>query len=246
MNLGSLDPSRVGADNRLMERTRTSQLRLLGTLLGLVSAGLLVGCAGVSAGANNQVVTAPPTEGTLAVSPSSLNFGNVAVGSSASLTGTLTATSVDVTVSSASWSGSGYSVSGITFPATVAVGQSTTYTVTFTPASAGTSSGSISFTSDATDRSLKESFSGAGTQNSSTHTVALTWDPSTSTVVGYNIYRGTQSGGPYSLLNPALLSGTSYTDSSLQSGTTYFYVSTAVDANSLESSYSNEASAAIP
>ncbi|HKW17014.1 MAG TPA: choice-of-anchor D domain-containing protein [Terriglobales bacterium] len=225
---------------------RTSELRLLGTLLALASVALLAGCAGVSSGVNNQVVTAPPSEGTLAVSPSTLNFGNVAMGSSASLSGTLTATNVDVTVSSASWSGSGYAVSGITFPATVTVGQSTKYTVTFTPATSGTSSGSISFSSNATDASLKQGFTGDGTQGASTHTVALTWDPSTSTVVGYNIYRGTQSGGPYSLLNSALLPGTSYTDASLQSGTTYFYVSTAVDSNNLESSYSNEASAAIP
>jgi fibronectin type 3 domain-containing protein len=76
--------------------------------------------------------------------------------------------------------------------------------------------------------------------------VALSWDPSTSTVVGYNIYRGTQSGGPYSLLNSSLLSSTSYTDSAVQSGTTYYYVSTAVDSSNVESSYSNEASAAIP
>jgi fibronectin type 3 domain-containing protein len=76
--------------------------------------------------------------------------------------------------------------------------------------------------------------------------VALSWDPSTSTVVGYNIYRGTQSGGPYSLLNSSLLSSTSYTDSSVQSGTTYYYVSTAVDSSNVESSYSNQASAAIP
>jgi len=229
-----------------MERQNSSRLPLLCTLLALVSVSINLGCAGVSTGTKSQVVVNPPSAGTLAVSPSSLNFGNVAVGSSASLTGTLSATSDDVTISSAAWNGSGYSVSGITFPVTITAGQSAKYTVTFTPPAAGTASGSIAFTSNATDASLRQSFSGSGTSSSSGHSVALSWDPSTSTVVGYNIYRGTQSGGPYSLLNSSLLSSTSYTDSSVQSGTTYYYVSTAVDSSNVESSYSNEASATIP
>jgi hypothetical protein len=182
----------------------------------------------------------------LAVSPSTLNFGNVPVGNSASLTGTLSASSADVTVSSVSWGGSGYSVSGVTFPMSVAAGQSAQYTVTFTPPAAGSSPGSISFLSNASDASLKQTFSGAGTQTTGSHSVSLTWDASTSTVSGYNLYRGTQSGGPYSRMNSALLSGTSYDDSGVQSGRNYFYVSTAVDASNNESAFSNEAAAAIP
>ena len=198
----------------------------------------------MSAGSNTQPPA--PTAGALAVSPSTLNFGNVAVGSRSSLTGTLSASTADVTVSSASWSGSGYSVSGVTFPMSVAAGQSAQYTVTFTPPAAGSSPGSISFVSNASDSSLKQSFSGAGTQTTSPHSVSLTWNPSTSTVAGYNLYRGTQSGGPYSRMNSTLLSGTSYDDSGVQSGRNYFYVSTAVDASNNESAFSNEATAAIP
>ncbi len=227
-----------------MERTNRSRSRLLSTLLALVCVLVLAGCAGVSAGSNTQ--PPPPTTGALAVSPSTLNFGNVAVGGTSSLTGTLSASTADVTVSSASWSGSGYSVSGVTFPMSVAAGQSAQYTVTFTPPAAGSSPGSISFVSNASDSSLKQSFSGSGTQTTSSHSVSLTWNPSTSTVAGYNLYRGTQSGGPYSRMNSSLLSGTSYDDSGVQSGATYFYVSTAVDASNNESAFSNEATAAIP
>jgi len=216
----------------------------MGAILVLVGLCLLIGCSGVSSSSNSQVPS--NTVGALAVSPSSLNFGNVAVGNSSSLTGTLSATNADVTVSSAAWSGSGYSVTGITFPVTVAAGTSAKYTVTFTPPAAGTSSGSISFTSNASDASLTQSFTGAGTQSSGQHSVALSWNPSTSTVTGYNVYRGTQSGGPYSKLNSSLLSGTSYTDSSVQSATTYYYVATAVDSSNVESAYSNQATAAIP
>jgi hypothetical protein len=232
-----------------MARTISSPLHLLVVVLALVSASMLSGCAGVSAGANSQVVASPgagPGTGTLAVSPSSLNFGNVAVGGSSSLTASLSASKADVTVSSAAWNGSGYSVSGITFPVTITAGQSAPYTVTFSPPASGTSPGNISFRSNASDASLQQSLSGSGAQGSSGHTVALSWNSSTSSVVGYNLYRGIQSGGPYSLVNPLLLPSTSYTDASVQSGTTYYYVSTAVDASNGESAYSNEATASVP
>jgi fibronectin type 3 domain-containing protein len=78
------------------------------------------------------------------------------------------------------------------------------------------------------------------------YSVDLTWNPSNSVVIGYNLYRGTVSGGPYARLNPSILSGTTYTDSTIQSGTTYYYVSTSINSDAEESSYSNEASAAIP
>jgi hypothetical protein len=79
------------------------------------------------------------------------------------------------------------------------------------------------------------------------HTAALTWINSTSAnVTGYNVYRSAASGGPYSKLNSSLVSGTSYTDSTVQSGQTYYYVSTAVDNTSAESSYSNQSQAVVP
>jgi len=78
------------------------------------------------------------------------------------------------------------------------------------------------------------------------YSVDLSWNPSNSVVIGYNLYRGTVSGGPYARLNASILSGTTYTDSTIQSGTTYYYVSTSINSDSEESSYSNEASAAIP
>lgn len=187
-----------------------------------------------------------PVTGTLAVTPATLNFGNVTVGSSSSLTGRLSATNANVVISSASWTGSGYSVTGITFPVTITVGQNTRFTVTFAPQSAGSSPGSITFTSNASNASLQQSFTGTGTAVPPQHSVSLTWDPSTSTVAGYNLYRGTQSGGPYSKLNSALLASTTYNDSSVTAGATYYYVSTAVDSNSVESSFSNEANAIVP
>ena len=78
------------------------------------------------------------------------------------------------------------------------------------------------------------------------HTVTLSWAASTATVSGYNIYRGTVSGGPYTQINTALDATTSYVDSTVQSGQTYYYVTTAVSAAGVESAYSNQAVAIVP
>jgi len=79
------------------------------------------------------------------------------------------------------------------------------------------------------------------------HSVTLTWIASTSlNVTGYNVYRGTQSGGPYTKLTATPVAGTNYTDSAVQAGQTYYYVATAVDSNNNESDYSDPASAAVP
>jgi len=78
------------------------------------------------------------------------------------------------------------------------------------------------------------------------HTVSLSWTASTSTVSGYNVYRSTTSGSGYSKISSALVASVNYTDSTVANGTTYYYVTTAVDDNGDESSYSNEASAVIP
>jgi hypothetical protein len=81
-----------------------------------------------------------------------------------------------------------------------------------------------------------------------THTVTLNWTPSTSSnVVGYYVYRGTVSGGPYTKLNTTPVPGAFYTDNNVPGGLTYYYVATSVDSNNVEStSHSNEASAPVP
>jgi IPT/TIG domain len=78
------------------------------------------------------------------------------------------------------------------------------------------------------------------------HTVGLSWTGSSSTASGFNIYRSSTSGGPYTRLNSNLLSGTSFSDNNVQAGQTYFYVTTAVSNSNMESSYSNQAKAVIP
>ncbi len=78
------------------------------------------------------------------------------------------------------------------------------------------------------------------------HVVGLTWTASTSSgVVGYKVYRGTTSGGPYTLL-AAVGNVTSYMDTTVISGQTYYYVTTALDGSGNESAYSAPSNAFIP
>jgi hypothetical protein len=77
------------------------------------------------------------------------------------------------------------------------------------------------------------------------HAVTLNWSASVSTVVFYKVYRGAVSGGPYNLLSTNVTT-TTYTDSTVQSGTTYYYVTSAVDAAGAESIFSNEFQSLIP
>jgi len=79
------------------------------------------------------------------------------------------------------------------------------------------------------------------------HSVSLSWNPSSTSNVQYNVYRGTQHLGPYPLkVNSAPLSSTAFADFTVQEGTTYYYVVTSVDQHSVESDYSNEAQVIVP
>jgi len=220
------------------------RLRTLGCLMAVLGALVLAGCAGVSS-ASKQAVNGNPIGAQLTVTPANMDFGTVGVGSNAVQTGTLTAGTSDITVSSAAWNGQGYSLSGIAFPVTVPAGQSVPFNVTFAPQTSGSASGNVSFDSNASNSPTSETWTGTGAPFSS-HTVALSWNASTSQVAGYNIYRSMAAGGPYAKLNTALETTTSYTDNQLFSGQTYFYVTTAVDSSGLESPFSNQASAVIP
>jgi uncharacterized membrane protein len=77
--------------------------------------------------------------------------------------------------------------------------------------------------------------------------VMLSWTASQSPgIAGYNIYRGTISGGPYTKINSSLDTTTTYNDMAVQDGVTYYYVTTAVNNEGQESSYSNQSSATVP
>ena len=75
--------------------------------------------------------------------------------------------------------------------------------------------------------------------------IALNWTVSTSTdVTEQRVYRGTTNGGPYPTLVTTIINNTTstYTDTGLINGTTYYYVVRAYDGTQ-ESVNSNQGSA---
>ena len=183
--------------------------------------------------------------GRLTSSLTALNFGSATIRTSKTLRATLTATVSSVRISSATSTSSEFSLGDLSLPTTIAAGQSVSFTLTFTPQSSGTASGIISFLSNAGNSPTVETLTGSGTAVPP-HTVSLSWTASPSAVVGYNVYRSAISGGPYAKVNSALNAGTSYIDTSVQGGATYYYVGTAVAGSGVESKFSNQLRAVIP
>jgi hypothetical protein len=215
------------------------------------SPGNVSGSIAISSDAYNANLTIPlagngTAPGQLGVTPNSYDFGSVMVGSKASTQGSLNASSANVTVNSVNLSNSEFAVSGISFPLTIPAGQSAAFTVTFAPQSSGIAAGTAAFVSDAGNSPTALSLSGNGTAPQP-HSVDLSWTASQSpNIIGYNVYRSPTSGGPYTQINSGLGANTAYTDNSVTPGSTYYYVTTAVDSSNQESAYSNQSMAQIP
>jgi hypothetical protein len=225
-----------------------------------ITVAFLPTSVGASAG-NISIVSNAPTSPTsvalsgtgiaatlnLNISPTSLSFGSITT-STFSTPQNVTITNTgnsNVTISQIGVTGAGYSITGGGAPVTLSPLQTLTLTALFSPTVAGSVNGSISIVSNANGSPASVSLSGTGVAPVQ-HSVALTLQAGTSTVSGYNVYRSTASGTGYIKLNSSLVSSLTYTDSSVQNGTTYFYVATAVDSGGTESSYSNEMQAVIP
>lgn len=183
------------------------------------------------------------TSGQLSLSPANLSFGNVTVGSTASQSGKLTATGASVTITADSSSSSEFSLSAMSLPLTIAAGQSVPFSVAFTPQTSGIASATLSFASNTS--TATESLTGSGVSVVQ-HSVNLSWNPSTSQVMGYNVYRGSGASGPYAKLNSSPDANTTFTDGTVASAHTYYYVTTAVNSSGQESTYSNQVQVAVP
>jgi len=186
------------------------------------------------------------------VTPASINFGNLTVQSIATQNVTLKNTGdVTITISGIAVTGAGFGYSSLSPGYSLAPNQSVTFQIWFRPQANGSASGHISILSSNLPAPASITVSGAGvtstpppnSPNPLPHSVALSWNPSASSVIGYRVYRDDGSG--YSPLS-AIISDQTYTDSAVISGSTYNYVVTAVDAGGDESVYSNIATAVVP
>jgi len=80
----------------------------------------------------------------------------------------------------------------------------------------------------------------------SNYSVTLYWNASISPdIAGYNVYRGTVSGGPYTKIG-GLVTDTTYTDTTVANNTTYYYVTTAVNTSNAQSGYSEQVTVEVP
>lgn len=176
----------------------------------------------------------------------SVDFGNVTVGTSTAQLVTLTDTgNANVSISTVSATGSGFSASG-GWNVILTPNQSVTVSVNFSPTAAGGVTGNLSVSSNASNSLLQVGLSGTGVAPAVQHSVTLSWQPSTSQVIGYFIYRATPSGGTLSRLNASVDASTDYTDTSVASGKSYDYAVRAVDSTNVESVNSNQVSVTIP
>jgi fibronectin type 3 domain-containing protein len=78
------------------------------------------------------------------------------------------------------------------------------------------------------------------------HSVTLHWQPSATEKVQYNIYRGTSPKSHPDKLNSSPLDTLTFTDTRVEKGKTYYYVTRSIDSNGRESLDSNETVVTIP
>src|SRR5271154_2692086 len=115
---------------------------LLAILLAVSVIAITAGCAGLTSG---QTLTSKPGL-SLSFTPSSLNFGNVPTGKKTSVTATVTNTSSSsATITQIVSSSNQFAISGITFPLTLAPGQTSSFLVWFNGSAPGKAAATLSF-----------------------------------------------------------------------------------------------------
>jgi hypothetical protein len=183
----------------------------------------------------------------LGINATNVAFGNVPVNTAVTQSVTLTASgALPITIGLATVTGTGFSLSGASFPLILTQGQTATLDVVFDPVTAGAATGQlIMLGTSLPNGEAVVNLSGTGALLQ----VSLTWQPpgsSADPVAGYNIYRSADGGASYQLLNPSVLTLTNYFDANVLSGRTYNYVVESVDAAGNQSAPSNSATVSIP
>jgi Abnormal spindle-like microcephaly-assoc'd, ASPM-SPD-2-Hydin/Immunoglobulin domain len=181
----------------------------------------------------------------LSSSTSSLNFGNVSIASSSTQHIILTnVDSSDIAISQVLVAGAGFN-STASNGLILSPGQITTLTSTFAPSASGAATGKVTVSSNASNSPASISLSGTGVA-AGVHSMALSWTGAVTGVTDYNAYASTVPGGPFVKMTSTPLTSPSYTDNSVQSSRTYYYVVTALNSSDQESAYSSEVTAIVP
>jgi hypothetical protein len=141
------------------------------------TAGAVSGSIVITSSATNPTLTitlsGTGTQGGLSATPASINFGPVLDGASASVPVTLTNTgTANVAISAHSITGTGFTLTGWSAPASLTPGATTSFTVTFAPTASTSATGSVSISSNAPGSPLAISLSGTGTTSQATMTIS--------------------------------------------------------------------------
>lgn len=131
-------------------------------LLIMLSCFLAVSITACTVGSHNSTVA--ENAGVLSTNASSVAFGDVMVNTPATQSVTLTATgTAPVTIRAATLNGTGFRISGATFPLTLGPGQAVTPNVEFNPPTVGAATGQLTITSNSsTGGTTVVELSGAG------------------------------------------------------------------------------------
>jgi hypothetical protein len=238
-----LSSGQITLGSNVAFRSQQGSVAVLDTVGVMSSAGALGVCNVALSSLGSTVGTSASP---LIANVSSLNFGKTGLASTAVQTVTLTNNgSSSVTVSGVSVSGAGFTASGSASGITVSPNQTTTVRASFTPYSIGSLTGKLTITSNANNSPATIALSGTGVA-ASAHSVALSWNPSSSAVAGYNVYVSTSSGGPYSQVNTSPVPSTGYVDTNVQAGSTYYFYITSVSSSYQESAPSASVQASVP
>ena len=225
--------------------TRTGILNITDNPTGSPQAVIL---SGTATGKYPDAAASP----TAVLSPSGLNFSGQPVHTtSAPQSVTLTnsgTTALSISGLGVTGANSSDFVQNNNCGSSVAAGANCTIVVLFTPSAAGARVAALSISDNASRGSETVSLSGSGGGGGG-HNVVLFWTASpTSDVIGYNVYRGTTSGGESSTpLNSTPINATTYADENVTAGAEYHYLVTSVTSDGVtQSAPSNEAAATLP
>jgi Abnormal spindle-like microcephaly-assoc'd, ASPM-SPD-2-Hydin len=234
-------------------RPVASGIICLSTIATLLLAIVLVtaGCGYTGKPIAHVVQQSPTGQAQLSASATNVNFGSVNVGSPTAQMVTVTSSANSNVSIAAVASGAGFSVSG-SANMVLSPNQSAAIYVNFDPTAAGAATGNLSVTTSSSDN-LQIALTGNGVapppaapSPSQQPSVLLQWDPSASAVIGYFVYRGLNAGGPYAKLNGSVDPSSSYSDTTVANGQTYYYAVTSVNSSNVESGYSNQVSVTVP
>jgi hypothetical protein len=190
-----------------------------------------------------QLTAAAPI---LSINATSVSFGAVVLSTPATQSVTLTSSgTAAVAVNAVSVTGTGFSVSGPAFPATLNPGQAVTVSVQFDPNATGSATGLLTIKSNSSiNPTATIGLNGSGMP----HEVDLNWNPPSGfadPIAGYNVYRAPSGSSSYQLVGPSDAQ-TTYADTTIQSGQSYDYIVKTVGAGGLESAPSNIFTVALP